>query len=89
MDFTRIVPKAGVDFTHFTEIPPILAQNRAGAGYADLTGMKPSNSTVAPEQPPVSGPTKSIVRCCEQRKRRDDLIAALRETQRIRIKLGK
>jgi hypothetical protein len=51
--------------------------------------MKPSNSTAAPEQRPVSGPTKSIVRCCEQRKRRDDLIAALRETQRIRIKLGK
>jgi hypothetical protein len=90
VDFTRIAAAASVDFTLFTKYPLFLAQKPAGAGYADIPGMtpKPSTNNAASEQRLVSEPTKSIVRCCEQRKRREDQAASLRETQRIRIKLG-
>jgi hypothetical protein len=55
----------------------------------NLHGMmlKPSTTGAVPEQRLMSEPTKSIVRCCEQRKRRMAQTSLLPDTQRIRIKL--
>lgn len=50
--------------------------------------LKPSTTEAVQEQRLVSEPTKSIVRCCEQRKRRVGQSSFLPEPQRIRIKLA-
>jgi hypothetical protein len=57
--------------------------------YAELTGMVLKSSTTGnvPDQRVMSEPTKSIVRCCEQRKRRLSQTSLLPDPQRIRVKL--